>query len=66
MQEIMAARRERGFYYLGVRKGELKVKIALRYFFFHVQSQIAVWTLKRMRLVLFPLRMHIIREHAHG
>ena len=30
----MAARRERGFYYLGVRKGELKVKIALRFFFF--------------------------------
>ena len=41
--------------YLGFPKGESKVKNALRYFYFFcfcVQSQIAVWALKRMRACL--------------
>ena len=42
--------------YLGFPKGESKVKNALRYFYyffcFCVQSQIAIWALKRMRACL--------------
>ena len=37
------------YYYLGFPKGEPKVNIALRYFyFFCLQSQIAIWALKHM------------------
>ena len=43
----------KSFYYLGLTKGERKVKNARRYFcFFRLQSQIAVWALKRMRACL--------------
>ena len=45
------------------REPKLKYHYALRYFFF-LQSQIVVWTLKRMRTFLLSLRMRMIREHA--
>ena len=50
-------------YYVSFPKGAQTVKNALHYFFC-LQSEIAVWALKRMRAFLLSLRMRMIREHA--
>ena len=48
---------------LGLPKGSPRLKMLFG-IFFCLQSQIAVWALKRLRAFLLSLRMRMIREHA--
>ena len=48
---------------LGLPKGSPRLKMPFG-IFFCLQSQIAVWALKRLRAFLLSLRMRMIREHA--
>ena len=50
-------------YYVSFPKGAQTVKNALHYFFC-LQSEIAVWALKRMPAFLLSLLMRMIREHV--
>ena len=50
---------------LGLPKGSPRLKMRFG-IFFCLQSQIAVWALKRLRAFLLSLRMRMIREYAQA